>query len=44
MLFWLNTAIIFPVFFVGKICEVIMNACEWLCDKLDFRVKILNKQ
>lgn len=41
-LFWINTAVIFPIFIVGKICESIMYACERVCDKLDFRLK-LNK-
>lgn len=43
-LFLINTAVIFPIFIVGKICEGIMYACEWVCDKLDFRLKLTNKQ
>lgn len=47
-LFWINTAVISPIFIVGKICEGIMYACEWVCewvcDTLDFRLKLTNKQ
>ena len=43
-LFWINTAVIFPIFIVGKICEGIVYACEWVSDKLDFRLKLINKQ
>ena len=44
ILFWINMAAIFPIFIVGKICEGVMCACELVCDKLDFRLKLTNKQ
>ena len=44
ILFYLNTVIMLPFFLIGKCFYGIAIACNWIMDKIDFRLKLINDE
>ena len=43
-LYYLNFVAILPFFIIGKCFYGIAIACNWVMDKIDFRLKLINDE